>query len=54
VQLGAAVDVGRRAGVRAPLNEQLVAVIHDLEDGRREMRRGNLDELRRLDEELYH
>ncbi len=54
VQIGAVVDMGRRTGVRAPLNEQLVAVIHDLEDGRREMRRTNLDELRRLDEELYH
>ncbi len=54
VQIGAVVDVGRRAGVRAPLNEHLVAVIHDLEDGRREMRRENLDELRRLDEEWYH
>jgi len=54
MQIGAVVDVGRRSGVRAPLNEHLVAVIHDLEDGRREMRRANLDELRRLDEELYH
>jgi len=54
MQIGAVVDVGHRTGVRAPLNEQLVAVIHDLEDGRREMRRANLDELRRLDEELYH
>jgi 2-dehydropantoate 2-reductase len=54
VQIGAAVDVGRGHGVRAPLNERLVAVIHDLEDGRREMHRRNLDELRRLDEEMYH
>jgi 2-dehydropantoate 2-reductase len=54
VQLGAVVDEGRAHGVRAPLNERLVAMIHDLEDGRREMHPQNLDELRRLDEELYH
>jgi len=54
VQIGAVVGVGRGHGVRTPLNERLVAMIHDLEDGRREMRRVNLDELRRLNEEMYH
>ncbi len=52
VQIGIVVETARTHGLPAPLLERLVAMIHDLEDGRRVMRRANLDELRRLDEEM--
>ncbi len=53
VQIGEVVDVAHDHGLHARLNECLVTMIHDLEDGRRVMRRANLDELRRLNEEMY-
>lgn len=53
VQIGLVVEAARGHGLAAPLNERLVAMIHDLEDGRRAMTRANLDELRRLDNEVY-
>lgn len=53
-QIGAVLDVARSHGLATPLNDRLVAMIHDLEEGRRAMGRPNLDELRRLDEEMYH
>jgi hypothetical protein len=31
-----------------------VELIHDLEEGRRPMARTNLDELRRINDEMYH
>jgi 2-dehydropantoate 2-reductase len=54
VQIGEVVALAHDRGLSAPLNERLVTVVHDLEDGRREMRQANLDELRRLNEEMYH
>ena len=46
--------VARAHGLEAPLNQRLVELIHALEEGRRPMARANLDELRRLSEEMYH
>ena len=54
VQIGLVVAAGRRHGLATPLNDRLVTMIHDLEDGRRPMSRANLEELRRLDEDVYH
>ena len=53
VQIGIVVDAARHHGLDVPLNARLVAMIHDLEEGRRAMRRANLDELCRLNEEMY-
>ncbi len=53
VQIGLVVEAARGHGLATPLNDRLVTMIHDLEDGRRAMDRANLDELRRLDEEVY-
>lgn len=52
-QLGVVVEIGRRHGSAAPLNERLVEMIHDLEQGRRVMSRDNLDELAALSGRLY-
>lgn len=52
-QLGPVVDAARAHGFDAPLNARVMEIIHDLEDGRRQMRLANLEELRRLDEEVY-
>ena len=53
VQVGVVVEAARAHELGTPLNDRLVTMIHDLEDGRRMMSRANLDELRRLDEEVY-
>ena len=53
-QIGPVVEVARVHGLEAPLNQRLVELIHALEEGRRPMARANLDELRRLNEEMYH
>ena len=52
-QIGPVVEVARVHGLEAPLNQRLVELIHALEEGRRPMARANLDELRRLSEEMY-
>jgi 2-dehydropantoate 2-reductase len=52
-QIGLVAEAARGHGLATPLNDRLVTMIHDLEDGRRAMNRANLDELRRLDEEVY-
>ncbi len=44
-QLGVVTGKARRLGIPTPLLDRVVAMIHDLEDGRRTMRRENLDEL---------
>jgi 2-dehydropantoate 2-reductase len=44
-QIGVVVAKGKRLGVPTPLLDRLVAMIHDLEDGRRVMGWANLDEL---------
>jgi len=44
-QIGVVVAKGHRLGVATPLLERVVAMIHDLEDGRRVMGWANLDEL---------
>jgi 2-dehydropantoate 2-reductase len=54
VHIGEVIEIAHGRGLRTPLNERLVTMIHDLEDGRRAMHRANLDELRRLNEEMYH
>ena len=51
--LGTVVEIGRGRGLSLPLNERLIALIHDLEQGRRPMSRANLDELRRANAEFY-
>ncbi len=47
-QIGVVAAKGRRLGVPTPLTERLIAMIHDLEDGRRPMGWENLDELARV------
>jgi 2-dehydropantoate 2-reductase len=44
-QLGIVAAKGRRLGIATPLVDRVVAMIHELEDGRRAMRLANLDEL---------
>ncbi len=44
-QLGIVAAKGRRLGVATPLLDRLIALIHDLENGRRSMGWENLDEL---------
>lgn len=44
-QLGIVASLGREAGLATPLTSRLVALIHDLEDGRRTPSLDNLDEL---------
>jgi len=51
--LGTVVEIGRTHGLSLPLNQRLIALIHDLEEGRRTMSRANLDELRRANAEFY-
>lgn len=53
LQIGLVVEAARGHGLATPLNERLVTMIHELEDGRRAMDRASLDELRRLDEDVY-
>ena len=47
-QLGWVVHFGQVHGVRTPITARLIELIHDLEDGRRELGRDNLGELRPL------
>jgi len=44
-QLGMVVRLGREAGVETPLTEALIRQIHDIEEGKRPMAWGNLDDL---------
>ncbi|PYE49365.1 ketopantoate reductase family protein, partial [Deinococcus yavapaiensis] len=47
-QLGWVVHFGREHGLQTPITARLVELVHDIEDGRRELSRANLDELRSL------
>lgn len=47
-QLGWVVEFGQRLGVPTPITARLIEQVHELEDGRRELSRSNLDELRGL------
>lgn len=47
-QLGWVVRFGERLGVPTPLTARLIEVVHDIEDGRRDLGRANLGELRAL------
>jgi 2-dehydropantoate 2-reductase len=47
-QLGPIVRCGERLGVATPLNERLIAMIHELEAGKRAAAIENLDRLRTL------
>ncbi|HLN13938.1 MAG TPA: ketopantoate reductase C-terminal domain-containing protein, partial [bacterium] len=53
MQLGAVVEIGRGHGLRLPLNERLIELIHDLEAGRRHMSPRNVDDLRGLNRTAY-
>ncbi|HYM92262.1 MAG TPA: 2-dehydropantoate 2-reductase [bacterium] len=53
-QIGPVVEAAGAHGLDVPLNRHLSEIIHALEEGRRPMARANLDELCRLNEELYH
>ena len=44
-QLGIVAAKGRRLGIATPLLDHVIAMIHDLESGRRSMGRDNLEEL---------
>ncbi|MGH7154109.1 MAG: ketopantoate reductase family protein, partial [Acetobacteraceae bacterium] len=46
-QLGPIVTTARQYGMDAPITARLIAMIHEIEDGRREMAWSNLDELAR-------
>lgn len=46
-QLGPVVACGRELALPTPLTERLIAMIHEIEEGRRAQVRGNLDELMR-------
>lgn len=52
-QLGAVARIARAHGVLVPLNERVIGMIHELESGRRAMSAGNMDELCRLNEDVY-
>jgi 2-dehydropantoate 2-reductase len=39
------VDIGRKLGVATPLTARTVAMIHEIEDGKRPLALANLDEL---------
>lgn len=45
-QLGAVIAYGRKAGVTAPLNDRLITMIHEIEEGRRAQDSANIAELR--------
>jgi len=44
-QIGPVVEIGARRGVPTPLSERLIALIHDIEDGRRPQEWATLDAL---------
>jgi len=52
-QIGMAVAIGATHDLPMPLTRKLVSLIHDLEDGRRQMAWGNLDELEALRRATY-
>ena len=47
-QLMPIVETGRKLGIDAPLTTRVVAMIHDIEDGKRPLAQANLDELARV------
>ncbi len=47
-QLGPVVTIGREHGVATPITARIIAQIHEIEEGRRELTTANLDELGRL------
>jgi len=47
-QIGLAAEIGVGRGLRVPLTRRLVTMIHELEDGTRQMNWANLDELDRI------
>ena len=51
--VGAVVDTAPRHDINVPLNRRLVEIIHDLEEGRRQMRWENLTELTSLNNSVY-
>ena len=51
--MGAVVAIGRTHGLALPLNERLIAIIHDLEQGRRDGGLPNLDDLAALNATTY-
>ena len=52
-QVGAIVETASARGLPAPLNARLVAIVHDLEDGRRAMSWQNLEELDAVNRRVY-
>jgi 2-dehydropantoate 2-reductase len=52
-QIGLAAQIGTGHGLPMPLTNRLVEMIHDLENGRRQMSWGNLDELDSLCRAVY-
>ena len=47
------VETASARGLPAPLNARLVAIVHDLEDGRRAMSWQNLEELDAVNRRVY-
>jgi 2-dehydropantoate 2-reductase len=47
-QLGPIVELGAEVGVATPLNARVIALIHEIEDGRRAQSSAALDDLKRL------
>jgi 2-dehydropantoate 2-reductase len=47
-QLGPVVEIGREHEIETPINARVIAMIHEIEDGRRALDTANLDELNRL------
>jgi len=52
-QIGVVVEIARAHGIDVPINERLVGLIHDLEEGRRQMSWDNLDELSAINRRAY-
>lgn len=52
-QLGAVVAVAGEHGIETPLNQRLIDLIHDLEEGHRAMTWSNLGELAEFNAQLY-
>lgn len=50
-RVGELIKIGKEKGLEMPLNEALFRMIKEIEDGKREMRWENLDELARIMEE---
>ena len=44
-QLGPIVEIGRKHGIKTPLTARLIAMVADIETGKRPLSRENLDEL---------